>query len=444
MKKNRLHLDFALNTSQERTEFVHKYLDQPQFASYPPTNDELETIANYILWGKNAQGQNFVQEGLGDLETRYKTWTADAVESLDALLENPNFNENSLYEVHTKKTRTPKFDRSEARAQCPPAMRPQLENLFQQIDELELCLNYYEIDHGKREKPPRQALLDLFDESQHIMLRNRTSSWTQFIYLKQKHYLVELRREQFTLRDSFSNVVQRNTLPVFSEPTSSNFGTEIVVLPLGLREPLMFRPLDKLNPFTYAAADLDKISRTYWKFREEEKHLPKRYFDFRVFEHVYQLFLQFFELEEDCAGSPDIFNNSQDLLDTLRYYVDFADLSDIYADILRQKMAHNSNIDIAINVNKKYGKTYSANYISTIFCKKIIPSINEAAAMHQKIVSNLFFEENFKQCTLCKTWLLRDSANFIKKTRSPDGFNTRCKKCDKLMRDKKKNDEKTK
>ena len=438
--KNRLHLDFALSTSEERTNFIKQYLALPQFQSYPPTNDELETIANYILWGKNDSGKNFVEEGLGELETRYKTWAPDTVESLDALLENPNFNENSLYEVHTKKSRTPKFDRTAALKDCPAALRPQLENLFHQIDELELSLNYYELDHGKRTKDPRAALTDHFSQSEQIQLKERVSHWSQYTYLKQKHYLVELRREQFTLRDSFSSTVQRNTPLIFNEPPTYHFGTEILVLPLGLKDELMFRPIDQLNPFAFSEAALKRVSDKLWGFKGQEQSLPKFFFDFREFEHVYHLFLQFFELEEEYKGSQDIFENGQELLDTLNYYVEFADINEVYRDILTQKIQHRSNIDISIDVNKRYGKTYSANYISTIFCKKIIPAINEAAKYHLKIVENLFFEENFKQCTLCKTWLLRDSENFIKKTRSPDGFNTRCKKCDKLMRDKKKND----
>jgi hypothetical protein len=60
------------------------------------------------------------------------------------------------------------------------------------------------------------------------------------------------------------------------------------------------------------------------------------------------------------------------------------------------------NIDIADIINKKWGKSYTANYISTIFRQRIIPKINEAATYHIKLVSNVFFEEEFKVCTGCK------------------------------------------
>ena len=50
---NRLRLDFSLTTNAERVEFLDKYLLQPQFVKEPPTEEELETMANYLLWGKD-------------------------------------------------------------------------------------------------------------------------------------------------------------------------------------------------------------------------------------------------------------------------------------------------------------------------------------------------------------------------------------------------------
>jgi hypothetical protein len=89
-------------------------------------------------------------------------------------------------------------------------------------------------------------------------------------------------------------------------------------------------------------------------------------------------------------------------------------------------------------VNKKYNKSYTANYISTIFRQKIIPHINETVSLHAKIIENLSFPENFKKCNGCGKVLLIDSQNFVRKSRSKDGFATRCKNCDKDERKKKK------
>ena len=111
-------------------------------------------------------------------------------------------------------------------------------------------------------------------------------------------------------------------------------------------------------------------------------------------------------------------------------------MSEVQREILDMKIRKEKNIDIADKINKKWGKSYTANYISTIFRQRIIPKINEAAAYHVKLASNLFFEEEFKACTCCKKIFLRDADNFTRKARSKDGFTSRCKKCEKASRNK--------
>ena len=96
------------------------------------------------------------------------------------------------------------------------------------------------------------------------------------------------------------------------------------------------------------------------------------------------------------------------------------------------------NPDIASYINNKYGKNYTANYISTIFRQKIIKQICENVEYHFNIVENLFYPENFKQCNTCGKTYLIDSKNFVKKAKSKDGFSNRCKKCDKNDRERRK------
>ena len=55
---NRLKLDWALSTSSERKQFVDEYIAK---LTFKPTEDELETIANYILFGKDEDGLNCTQ-----------------------------------------------------------------------------------------------------------------------------------------------------------------------------------------------------------------------------------------------------------------------------------------------------------------------------------------------------------------------------------------------
>ncbi len=82
--KNRLKLNFQLETAAERTNFIESYLPTLNFT---PNEHELETISDYILWGKNDSGLNPQQEKLIEL----KKWAPTTSESIEGLMEIPGF-----------------------------------------------------------------------------------------------------------------------------------------------------------------------------------------------------------------------------------------------------------------------------------------------------------------------------------------------------------------
>ena len=103
-------------------------------------------------------------------------------------------------------------------------------------------------------------------------------------------------------------------------------------------------------------------------------------------------------------------------------------------DIVTLKLRKQTNDDIAWWINQHYGKTYTANYISTLYKQKALPQIAATAKYHDKLIGNIMFPENFKKCTMCgKTYLIGEE-NFIRKAKSSDGFATRCKACDRVVR----------
>jgi len=104
-----IQLDFKLEWRDERAKYVQDHLTNDITLS--PT--ELNTISDYILWGKNREnGLNGLQEGL-DL---YSKWNQSnqKVESLDALIESPTFNENTLRRPSDPPSKLPRnvFSRS--------------------------------------------------------------------------------------------------------------------------------------------------------------------------------------------------------------------------------------------------------------------------------------------------------------------------------------------
>lgn len=442
---NRLKLDWALTTSTERNDFVQQYISQDPFLTNPPTFDELETIANYILWGKNNEGQNIEQEGLVELPRRNATWTTQNINSLDELTESPSFNENSIYSLNskapTKKIREV-FSREKTRKTCPAHLLPVYETLWEEIDQTELIINFYELEHGKREKEPRAALIKGFSEEELNRLKQKALSINQFTYLKLRHLLVELRSEQYTIKDTFSEKIYLHSLNVPKKEEDIEdlvtFDAEVEVFPLGLKDKLVFRDFGELNPEVFSEEELRRISELYWEKQNKlDKKLTARRIDFTELETVYQLLLMREEIEEDLEENK-LYSTTRKLMDTLDFYIEQTKLGDIQKEILERKIKKEKNQDIAIYINKKYEKNYTPNYISTIFRQKIIPEINETASYHKRIVENLFFKEEFKACTKCGKRLLRDPINFVKKSRAKDGYSNQCKDCDKRERKMKK------
>ena len=198
---------------------------------------------------------------------------------------------------------------------------------------------------------------------------------------------------------------------------------------------LIFRT--DFDPDALNDQQLQTINKLVWSKKNSQ---AQRKFDFRSLEDVYQLYLFKEELNEQIErdlNSHNFETNQLDLIKTLNFYEQIADLTEPQLEILRLKEQKVKNQEIADYINRKYGKSYTANYISTIFRQKIIVKINEAAELHRETIENCFFPENFKRCTECGRILLLDSRNWVKKSRSKDGFQSKCKRCEKKQRKKK-------
>lgn len=476
--KNRLNLDFSIQSITDRKVFIDTYLQAPQFKTLPPTKEELETITNYILWGKEEDGKSLVQKKQIQIKTKNSTWTSQSnLSSLDELFESPTFNEfqlSPLYETHyTAQKET--FSRSNALRDAPPHIKIELQKLFRQIDTLDLLINFYELRTGKRKNPPRETLLQEFSNSEQLALQERSTHLRPYEYLKCRHELVELRKSQFTFRDIYKTPIMRRTLPVVTREERPALLSEIQVYPFGLmgKTPIrqkVFRPLREISPLDFSEEELQKISDLYWGLQKEKKEISKSFLDLEKLEHLYRVleeFQNFFREEgrqeiffseetqnffnqdldrevevPTSAGAPQIsqlkpssdFNEDNyigDLIDTVIFYIKETDLTDIQKEILDLKLRKVPNQSIATYINGKYGKNYTANYISTIYKQKVIKQTCDTVRRHREIIENLWFPEEFKVCTRCKQSLLKNTDYFIKKSRTKDGFSSRCKKCDK-------------
>jgi hypothetical protein len=151
-------------------------------------------------------------------------------------MEQPTFNEAALSALGSTQFRTKKetFSREEALAEASPTVRESFLNLFSEIDRIDFMIEQYELNHGKRTKEIRQSLIKQFDEESLCRMREAVTHWNQYKYLKMRHELVELRREQYTLRDSYRKTTFSQSTEEYTEPSTIDFDVNVDVLPLGL------------------------------------------------------------------------------------------------------------------------------------------------------------------------------------------------------------------
>ncbi len=402
-----LKLNFELETAEERKAFLEAYLP-----TINPTQRELETIGDYLLWGKN--------NSKIPVELKSK-WSQKPEESLDALIESPTFNEVNLF-CPPKKIPKIKFNRDEALGKAPEHLVPILIDLFDSIDRDDLLVTYYELRVGKRLKPPRSALLEKFDPAEISEIETRAQNLTQRQYLKIRHTLLENRRLQFTYRDLYLNPIQRHTFdrPQPIDPTELQF------------YPFTISPDSPLYPIVFPAGALpspNPAHAPYYQLLKNFKTLetPPLALDLTREEVIYQI-LNHFPISE---------------IPILKYYFDLTPLTPSQALIFELKTTtKKTNPEIAAIINDTFQKSHNPNYISTVFCRQITRAIAETAQVHQRIIAKLSNAEAeaeaeaeaFKKCTKCGRLLLKDTAFFMRKKKSKDGFNSFCKSCGRLSR----------
>ena len=354
-------------------------------------------------------------------------------------MEIPGFQESKLHKIGGThyKTHRVVFDRDEAMRKASPHLQQVFQDLFRQIDTVELLINFYELKIGKRKSPPRESLVKKFSEEEIKRLEQKAANIQPRKYLQLRHYLVELRTEQYTYYDSVvTSVMPHVEVQVELDSSTFRFDEDLQVRPLGLfngstlaQKIFTWPP----NPFAFSEEELKKVSEQIWA------PIAKDSLNFEDPEHILALYKSYNDLKGDMAEDPDqIYSSAASVIRTLEFYESMAKLSDLQRELLHMKIEQKSNNEIKDYINEKYKTTYNDNYISTIYRQKILPSIAQAASYHKEITENIFYPENFKKCKDCGRLLLRSPDFFMRQKKAADGYAPRCKSCQKKKREERK------
>ena len=367
-------VDFSIERDRDRVQCVQEELAKLT----NPSKSQLEMMANYILYGKDENGHNAVDRKEIEIETKYKTYQKKKIESLDELIETPTFNENDVKPLKRTVYKNPK---------------PQLDKSIEELQPYLEAIQEQENLQKKLERMPQTPQI-------------KTQLW------KLKHYIIQLKKEQYLIQDIVRP--QYKSLNTTIDLTDLDF-LDGEILPLGLK-------IGDLKRFTnpkedQSLLDIDKDKAT---INLEDPN------------HIYALLENWEILYEKSLSDP--FHNAKWLLETLDWYIDKAELDESRLEIIKLKKFKIPNTLIKKTLEKKFGSTYSENYISTIYTKEICKKIAEAATLHKDEWNSRNDESKWKKCSCCGRWKLIDKRNFVKKKNSADGFTSRCKSCDKKKR----------
>ena len=393
-------LDFTIETSNERADFISRH-DLSKL-----TKKEIELCANYILYGKDPDKDytSAVDRKEVQIKTKFRSYSKKEPISLDSLLESPTFNENLLTTKPTvyKKVK-PTIDKEKVKDIL--GMR----ELWKEIEKLQRL-----VDMTTGKEQPDEGFIPLTQK--------------QLYYAK--HTLIELRTHQYYLMDS--------AFPTLPPPQNKGQWFDNVV-DMQMNYPVFPRGLMRVeNDKDFKTPCMDRnygaAAQNIDNEIERLEKLNRPYFNFLDKRHVYNLILHYWDIKTAIADVPDSLLHN--LLWTLDFYIDKANLTEQQLLIVRDKKAKYLNKEIAEHLMDEMGIYHQENYISTVW-NKIAGLIVDAAALNYDEWLCKDYDKAWKKCNTCGEELLRDPRNFVRKAKSSDGLTHRCKRCDKAARQKK-------
>ena len=147
-------------------------------------------------------------------------------------------------------------------------------------------------------------------------------------------------------------------------------------------------------------------------------------------EHIALLLKYYSELKQEAWGRFE--NDLWFLMEDLDNLIEraLANEQPMLYDLLIMKIDGMCNVDIGVEINKRYGKKYTNEYLSSLWRKKIPRLIAEAAEQeYLEWYYTVVKKGHWKKCSRCGQIKLAHNFYFSKNKSSKDGFYSICKCC---------------
>lgn len=357
-------LNYNLQAYQERLGLVNFLDGNGELEGLPPS--ELDKVANYLLYAEDVDTEVELKKG-----SKKKVSYEELIESTLGETTIQNQQSLSIYKVPK-----PRIDREK------DADIPFMKDLWDSIDWVTERYQYCkDVLDGKIDMDLKRNLIPTY-QTKYFM----------------REWMVDLRREQFLLKDCYRPVIC--TGPNFqgwSLPTD-DFGMCI-------------------GPHILCPGSM--------------------MVDFGNWQHIYAMMKNYSGMKAKFIDNP--YHPWWCMYDFLEELIDKVDWTPEHWHILIRKIDKIPNEQIAKELFDINGKTYSVNYISTIWKQHISKQIVKYAYLwwseHEfKPDGTLRTMTKWKVCPICKKELFADDLNF---SRGSDGyFKDTCKKCSREERNK--------
>lgn len=410
-------LDYSIERDIDRVAAVHDILDQ--LAQDPSPND-LEQMGSYILYGKDADGYNAVQRGeVTDGNKRFNSFrkTDDKLLSLDEVLDNPMADQQRLNPmtqryIYIKKRpgiRRPRYNPDGTLKDIGDGDIPGMDIIWDSIDRLE---HFIAVNEGK--VPPREG--DLIFEANSYRL------------YQLKHQLIDLRRHQYYLKDSYKPTIFFQALdhPKQQFIDWSSDATYWMTLEewhhkvdnqlIQKYSTNLEDYKTRINPATNAV-EIQWIVRRHTFDWENAAHI-------RALINHYESLYSYFKDKLQTYGRTLIFDFER--------YRAMTNLTDVRSFILDCKLHRIPYPDIAVLLHDKFNFTYNENHISEIAAREIPEKIALTVRKNNVILDTP--PSQLKRCFRCGRLLPRHPLFFTKNSGRKDGFCSNCKDCERLRR----------
>lgn len=407
-------LNWEIGDLESRLEFIQT-IDLEKLSA-----TSLERVADYLLWGKDESGQNATDEGI-EIATRHATWQKKP-ESLEALVERADHRLSDARSPgqapHKAKRET--FSRDTARMEAPPEILDELEDLWTSIDTLEFQIATRKHSDGSQKKPPREEVRDRLENPEELAAE--ALRWTQAQLSRAKHRLVELRTQQYTLRDDYKPtafVDWRTRLEgTPSQPwTTDDWLTLPFPIPSDDIFPILYQPLDTMRPPVNSSLEPWLKNHCYTVAATQEVGI-----DWASPAHWDALIKNWLYFSDEPS--------TQRIIDIANYYMRLADLTRPQSLVLGGKIGGFSNKEIREVLVRAGEKDYATNYISTIYTQQALQKLCAAAEKHEAHIWHLVnHPTEWKKCTSCGIVKPKTTTYFRRNRQRKDGWNTKCQEC---------------